>query len=130
MMKNMKTYHWMIVVCVVLVAVLIGIGTVLVQNGNLNARADSTAKQLAATNKVITTLQAQAREKECQVKNDRLAFGLLLYSFADNFSTPPYPDPARVNAVNKMRALGDRFSAPTPVPSTTSCSTNTPATQK
>ena len=49
------------------------------------------------------------REAQCRSASDRLAFAAILDLMADNFATPPFPDPNRQKAVDGMRAVADAF---------------------
>lgn len=92
---------------VVLVLVFGGIAVLLVQSGD-------TRDQTASSSQIVHQLQRAEQQRAYQAKLDRQAFAKILDLVADNFATPPAPDPARLEAVASMRATAEFFRSTKP----------------
>lgn len=83
----------------------------------IDASTTSSSKQTASLNRVVHQLQATDVQRSCESNSQRQAFATILDLLADNFATPPYPDPARKEAVTGLRSTADLFRKP----ATTTC---------
>lgn len=122
MTDRMRTSRGTWATIVLLALAIIGggiVATVVVgRQGETTTSVDDLRAQNRQLAKTVSLLEAAARQQKCDSRATSKAIGAFIHAAADNFSTPPYPDPARKDAVERMHALGDLFdrAKPTPCP--------------
>lgn len=94
-----------IVACIALAVIIFALGAKV----SSSSAVDRSTQQVQKLTTVVEKLQVAQDQRTCQAQADSTAFAVVLHSLADNFSTPPYPDPARITAVDKMNATADFF---------------------
>lgn len=100
-----------ILACIVLAVAIFALGA-RISSGDINdntRQVNNNTEQVHRLTVVVENLQAARDRDKCQARANAAAFAVVLHSLADNFSTPPYPDPARIAAVDKMNATADFF---------------------
>lgn len=102
----MTTNRVLYALLAVLVAVLVGVGILIHQSSDTRSSASSSSQ-------IVHQLQAAEAQRDCQATADRKTFAAILDLLADNFATPPAPDPARLKAVASMRATAELFRSTT-----------------
>lgn len=85
------------------------------QHAIVHVESDLRAAQ-RANDKILARLDAARRQAKCTSIATSVALGEFIDRTADNFQTPPYPDPGRVTAVQGLRDLAAQFNAAKPVP--------------
>lgn len=105
MTSSWKTAIPTLVGCIVLAVIIFAVGAKVGGNDEISTNTEQVHKLTT----VVEKLQSAQDQRDCQAKANAAGFAVVLHSLAANFSTPPYPDPARKAAVDQMNATADFF---------------------
>lgn len=79
------------------------------------------AKQTAKLNEIVGSIQRAGIAQQTQSKATAGLLALALNLLADNFATPPAPDPGRLRAVQGLRDAATTICAALPLPKPAGC---------
>lgn len=86
-----------------------------------SATLDQTVKQGAKLSEIVTSIQQAGVAQQTQSKATAGLLALTLDLLADNFATPPAPDPGRLAAVQGLRNASTAICASLPAPKPAGC---------
>lgn len=96
---------------VLAVAVLVSGAAIYLSQRDVPTVLDRQSTTLDRINALVQHVDADNRQRDSQSKQSSIALGVVLEGIAGGFATPPFPDPGRQLAVEKLCQLAAQFRA-------------------